>query len=404
MGVNRHLSPAVNELSFAERDARALHALFADAFGGGDVLVGDDVTRNAVIERLEAMADCGPEDVVFISFSGHGSRTHELVTYDADPADLAATAIPLARLTELFEAIPARHLICVLDCCFSGAMGAKVLQAAALARGLESEAVELDRMAGRGRLILTASTAQQAAWEHSRFGHGLLTQHLLEALQGAPEVRQGQQLPVLSLLQYVTSRVSDTASGFGSVQDPTLRGELDGELSWPVMIPGQRWAAAFPERSREPVGSDLASLAAHGFPPELIDAWRAGIPALNALQQTAINDFGLLDGEHLLVTAPTSSGKTLIGELAALKGALAGTRTLFLLPLKALVNDKHLEFDSRYGEFGDPDGAGDRRLFGRQRGADDGPLRHLPHHLREGDRAGDRRASSARRGRHRRAR
>jgi len=269
MGVNRHLSPAVNELSFAERDARAMHALFTDTLGGGELLLGEQVTKDAVAGQLEALSTCESEDVVVISFSGHGSRTHELVTYDTDPSDLASTAIPLAHLTELFQTIPARHLICILDCCFSGEMGAKVLQAEAIPRNLESEATELERMAGRGRLILTA-TAQQPAWEYSRFQHGLLTHHLLEALQGAPEIRRGERLPVLSLLQYVTSRVADTAAGFGSAQDPTLRGELDGELSWPVMKSGPAWAATFPELSREPVTEDLDSLAAYGFPDQLM--------------------------------------------------------------------------------------------------------------------------------------
>jgi helicase len=352
MGVNRHASPAVSELRFAEADATALHALFADTLGGGELLVGEAVTRSAIESRFRALADCGSDDVVVISFSGHGSETHELVTHDADVDDLAGTCIPLALLTEWFSAIPARHLVCVLDCCFSGAMGAKVLTLEALPRGLRSEEVELSAMAGDGRVILTASTARQPAWEYARLGHGLLTHHLLEALQGAPEITEGTRLPVLGLMQHVTRRVIDTAAGLGREQQPTLRGRLDGELSWPVMRPGAHWKAAFPGRLAAPVTQEVASLAAHGFPEPLLDAWRVDIPALNELQRTAINDFALLDGNHLLVSAPTSSGKTLIGELAALNGALAGQRALFLLPLKALVNDKHQEFERKYGEFG----------------------------------------------------
>lgn len=353
MGVNRHASAAISELRFAEADATSLHALFTDTLGAGaELLVGESATRSAIQSRFVALSDCGPDDVVVFTFSGHGSETHELVTYDADIDDLASTCIPLSALTEWFSAIPARHLVCVLDCCFSGAMGAKVLTLDALPRDLRSEEVELSAMAGDGRLILTASTARQPAWEYTRLGHGLLTHHLLEALQGAPEVSEGNRLPVLAVMQHVTRRVIDTAAGFGREQQPTLRGRLDGELSWPIMRPGKVWRAAFPDRAAASVSAEVASLAAHGFPETLLDAWRADIPSLNELQQTAINDFGLLDGEHLLVTAPTSSGKTLVGELAALKGVLDGQRALFLLPLKALVNDKHQEFERKYGDFG----------------------------------------------------
>src|SRR5258707_798808 len=153
-------------------------------------------------------------------------------------------------------------------------------------------------------------------------------------------------------MAHVTRRVIDTAAANSSKQEPTLRGQLDGELTWPVMRRGAAWSAAFPEDSPEPVTPEISSLAAHGFPEELLQAWRLDVPSLNDLQLAAIIDYGLLDSEHLLVTAPTSSGKTLIGELAALKGTLRGQHALFLLPLKALVNDKHQEFARKYGAFG----------------------------------------------------
>ncbi len=103
---------------------------------------------------------------------------------------------------------------------------------------------------------------------------------------------------------------------------------------------------------RAPVTTDIGSLVTYGFPPELLSVWAGAIPALNALQLDAINNFRILEGDHLVVSAPTSSGKTMIGELAALKGALERQRALFLLPLKALVNDKHQQFTRIYGAFG----------------------------------------------------
>jgi replicative superfamily II helicase len=66
----------------------------------------------------------------------------------------------------------------------------------------------------------------------------------------------------------------------------------------------------------------------------------------------AVNEFRILDGEHVVVSAPTSAGKTMIGELAALKGALDRKRAMFLLPLKALVNDKFRYFEETYGPLG----------------------------------------------------
>jgi replicative superfamily II helicase len=73
---------------------------------------------------------------------------------------------------------------------------------------------------------------------------------------------------------------------------------------------------------------------------------------LNELQLAAINDYGVLDGQNLLVTAPTSSGKTMVGELAALQRAIDRRRALFLLPMRALVNDKYAEFSRKYEALG----------------------------------------------------
>lgn len=353
VGIDRYASPAISWLSCAERDATALQTIFSDTFGdGGDLLVGAAATRAAIVGRLEALAECSEDDFVVIAFSGHGSETHELVTYDSQVADLKGTALPLDELADLFARIPARRLVCVLDCCFSGGLGAKVLRVDAKPKSLKSGDVLLNELAGDGRLIVTASSATEEAWENGRVGHGLLTYYLLEALQGAEEVRRSGKVPVLRLLEYVTERVADAARAIGTVQTATLRGTIDGAFTWPMLTPGTAYYAAFPERARPAATADVDSLAAWGFPSGLLDAWAASIDGLNALQLDAINEFGVLEGAHLVVSAPTSSGKTMVGELAALSGVVDHRRALFLLPLKALVNDKHQEFERKYAEFG----------------------------------------------------
>lgn len=289
---------------------------------------------------------------MIVTFSGHGTSTHELVTFDADLQDLATTCIELDVLTEWFSRIPARRLICVLDCCFSGGMGAKVLQLAALPRSLDSAERALAQLSGEGRIIITASRATEEAWENPRLGHGLLTYYLLEALQGAPEVRSAGRVSVYRLLEYVGQRVADESAVLGQTQQPTLRGQVDGEFGWSVLEPGPLFTRYFPERVRQPVTSDIQSLAAFGFPQGVLDAWSGSIGSLNALQVEAINDFHVLDGQHLVVVAPTSSGKTMVGELVATKSALERRRAFFLLPMRALVGDKYEEFTQRYDAYG----------------------------------------------------
>jgi uncharacterized caspase-like protein len=174
VGIDRYISADVNWLNCARRDATALHALFADTLGGDcKLLVDEQATTEAFSHAFEELALCDPDDIVVIAFSGHGTSTHELVLYDTELRDITATTVSLDRLAHWFSKIPASRLLLVLDCCFSGGMGAKVLQVDAVPRDPSSEAAKLNALGGRGRVILTASSPTQEAYENPRHGHGL---------------------------------------------------------------------------------------------------------------------------------------------------------------------------------------------------------------------------------------
>ncbi|WP_445174803.1 DEAD/DEAH box helicase [Microcoleus sp.] len=353
IGIDRYASPKISWLSCAQRDATALHALFCDTLGGeATLLVDQEGTCVAIQEQLANLATCNENDIVVVAFSGHGTNSHQLVAHDTDTYNLDNTSISLERLTELITRIPARRLICFLDCCFSGGVEAKVFQVETVARNLDSIDAALAQLSGQGRIILTASGPTEPAYENMQLGHGLLTYYLLEALQGVEEVQQSGKLAVYPLLQYITQRVIDASTQINKLQNPTLRGQIDGELLLPIFKPGTLYRAAFPERSHPEVTADIQSLAEYGFPEALLQNWANVIPSFNALQLAAINEFKVLEGEHLVVSAPTSSGKTTVGELAALKSVLERKRALFLLPLKALVSDKLKTFNQSYGSFG----------------------------------------------------
>ena len=225
IGIDRYDSPEINWLSCANRDAKALHALFTDTLGGETTLLTDELATVAAIRQcFDGLAACGPEDVVVIAFSGHGTETHELVGHDTDPYDLARTTIPLTTLGEWCSRIPSRRLLIVLDCCFSGGMGAKALQVEAGPRDIQSVDGKLNQISGEGRVVLTASGPTQKAWESPKLGHGFLTLHLVEGLQGPEEIREGGRIAVLRLLAYVVGRVVDSARQIRREQHPRCAG------------------------------------------------------------------------------------------------------------------------------------------------------------------------------------
>ncbi|MBS3138021.1 DEAD/DEAH box helicase [Candidatus Woesearchaeota archaeon] len=71
---------------------------------------------------------------------------------------------------------------------------------------------------------------------------------------------------------------------------------------------------------------------------------------LRPCQEKSIKS-GLFDGKNLLVCTPTGSGKTLVAEFAALDSVYNNIgKAIYIVPLKALANEKYKEFKQRYSD------------------------------------------------------
>jgi helicase len=67
---------------------------------------------------------------------------------------------------------------------------------------------------------------------------------------------------------------------------------------------------------------------------------------LNSVQKKAFNT-GLLQNNSLLVCSPTASGKTLIATMAIVNRLKEG-KAIYLVPLKALANEKYKEYQELF--------------------------------------------------------
>ncbi len=82
---------------------------------------------------------------------------------------------------------------------------------------------------------------------------------------------------------------------------------------------------------------------------DLLDTFRHRYPfPLDPFQEEAIRY--ILDGDSVIVSAPTGAGKTLIAEFAIYKALATGKRIAYTTPLKALSNQKFADFGKQYGE------------------------------------------------------
>ncbi|HZZ31429.1 MAG TPA: DEAD/DEAH box helicase [Phenylobacterium sp.] len=346
IGIDRYGDPEIRDLSGARRDATALWALIADSLDANDaaLLVDEAASRAAALDLLDrTLGEAGPDDVVVLGFAGHGTPDHRLVLADSRMADLPGTTISMADLAERFKTSKARAVVCLLDCCFSGGAPARVVDNAPAAR---DGALSLTSIAGKGRILFAAAAEDEEALEDPQSRHGYFTQAVIDVL-----VEAVGEIDALAFVKQVTERVQAAARRTGHVQNPMMFGLIEGALSLPAGRRGARFAVHFPEQAEHQVGAGFADLRAYDLPDEVLALWSARFPTgLNALQQRAVNEFGVLRGQSLLTVAPTSAGKTFVGELAAIQAIAEGRKAVFLLPFKALVNEKYAEFSEVYGK------------------------------------------------------
>ena len=186
------------------------------------------------------------------------------------------------------------------------------------------------RCAGTGRYSpLTSDTAIEADGEHICFD---CAKRELERELNYRGMRSGARERLEDLLREVQDleRIVNL-----------LQGQLDPDLT------------KFDEISAtvedvDPVPTD--SLDVH---PNLKSLVTERFDTLLPVQSLAVQN-GALDGEDQLVVSATATGKTLIGELAGVDRVLKGEgKMLFLVPLVALANQKHEDFEERYGDLVD---------------------------------------------------
>jgi len=88
-----------------------------------------------------------------------------------------------------------------------------------------------------------------------------------------------------------------------------------------------------------------------GLPPEAAAVIAEdGVEELYPPQQAAV-EAGVTEGESLVASVPTASGKTLVATMAMLAAVERGGKALYIVPLRALASEKHAEFE-RFADTG----------------------------------------------------
>lgn len=227
--------PHDNWLQYPDADAKLFSSFLASPRGGGVpadqivTLLNDKATtaniRNAFKTFLKERP--GKNDTVYILVASHGTVDAQgayILTYDADPATLGTTALPMAELKSMVEQElnTAGHVILLADVCRAATIAGQKTTAV-------GGAVESIGEAPGELLGLMAARPKELSNEGPDFGggHGAFTYSVMRALSGQGDADKDGFVTSGELIDFVTKDVSKLTS---NRQHPRDFGNMDSGL------------------------------------------------------------------------------------------------------------------------------------------------------------------------------
>jgi hypothetical protein len=231
-------------LKYAVNDAREFYRYLTEVNQVPKDHVWLLLDEEATLEKLRRTLgtllrrSAGKEDTVIIFLAGHGATETDssspdgdglekyILPINADPMDLYSSAMPMSEVARIFQRISSERLVFIGDTCYSGASGGRTIFAGGTRATVSS--TFLERLSqGKGRVILTASDANEVSVERDDLGHGVFTYYLLEGLRGKADVDGDGVITVDEIYRYVSEKVPQAT---GQDQHPVRKGEITGQI------------------------------------------------------------------------------------------------------------------------------------------------------------------------------
>lgn len=299
-------------LDAAVADARRMARLFRE-LGFEQVESLENATRSATLDLLERRVPSasGPSDLVVVFFAGHGdSQGEQGYVLPVDFAGNHATqAISVQQLKETALRMKAKHVLFLVDACFSGAM---------FKRGPAPSAenvLAFWEAAGKEQVvqILSAGRANELVIEKD--GWGMFTRAVHAGLLGDADADKNAVTTVAELAAFVEARVVKESQG---KQHPQW-GNIDGS-GMVLLWDGRRLPKASPVTRGVVSGLEGALAEVHRMISA--KAWREAEERLRqlALKHDAL-ELNLLLAEVYLGADPLGNSSLIEAELRRVAGA-----------------------------------------------------------------------------------
>lgn len=273
----------LRQLKAPGADAAALAEVLEDrSVGAFDVRVVSDQTTQVVRTAIEEFfADRVPDDLLLLHFSCHGVKSSDgrlfLAQRDTKPKLLASTGVPAEFVNEQMAVSRAQRIALFLDCCYGGAFPRGLIGRAGDDAHIGDSFHDIeDESSGRGRVVVTASSAMQYSFEAGALAAeevqpSLFTGALVEALSTGEADRDGDGwVGLTELFTFVRNQVRRVAPD----QTPQM---------WTYGASGEILLAR--SRTRRIIAADLD--------PEVVSALRSPLPSTRLGQVDLLRGWAL---------------------------------------------------------------------------------------------------------------
>ena len=230
---------ALRDLAAPAADAEALGRVLGDRqIGDFTVQVVRNQPAHVISAQIEELfSESRRDDVLLLHFSGHGLKGESgelfFAASNTRPNRLGSTAVSADFVQRCMRASRSRSIVLLLDCCYGGAFaqGVKV-RAAGDVNVLDSFPRETRSGGGRGRAVITASSAMEFAFEGDQLSDqrprpSAFTSALVEGLAtGDADRDEDGWVSLNELYDYVFDKVREQ----NPHQTPSRQVEMEGEL------------------------------------------------------------------------------------------------------------------------------------------------------------------------------
>jgi hypothetical protein len=214
--------PGLRRLVAPAQDAAALAEVLADPSVGGFAV---QVLHNESAQEIrfaveDFFADRAPEDLLLLHFSCHGLKNSAgelfLAVADTKPTRLASTAVAADFVNRQMADSRAQRIALFLDCCYGGAFPrGMVVRASGEAQVRDAFVGQEEVGGGRGRVVVTASSAMEYAFEGGQLAidaatptPSVFTSAVVDGLTTGEADRDGDGwVGLTELVGFVTDRV-----------------------------------------------------------------------------------------------------------------------------------------------------------------------------------------------------